>query len=559
MHLPATGEIAAQLPWLWPDARSLTVLAEPLSPATWQTLRRDPAALLLIQRLRSFRAASVESEANRPARFLEPRILETVVNWFEHDRGCWIDWRQPAVLPIYQTALAIAHHARIIANLTRCCDPVAAWTAGMLSPLGWFATAAADPSQIAACLVDPEYFVDPESTQIRHWGYDQSSIARRLARRWQLPDWLRLLVGHLDLSVETAEPLGSETRLFATVKLAILLADRAGYSLGLASRLEEGTLLASLKMETADLLVVSDRFRHVDFNEAFEPEWQDPRSVSGLPSLLKSAVKQRRAEASPFLEPLERDLDRMHRLLVRMRSNEAERLQTSKLAALAEFAAGASHEINNPLAVISGQSQYLLHRPVDDRQRSALESIVRQTQRIHSILAELMQFARPPQVRLERIAVADVVKAAVFQFQGLAGEMGVALDSAQAGIPISIDGDPKMLQTAIGCVVRNAIEAAAPGKGWVRVGIELTGGRVEIRVEDNGPGLTLEQQEHMFDPFYSGRPAGRGRGFGLPTAWRLTRELGGDVRYVPQNGPTCFTLSLPLPVSSGRDIERLSA
>ena len=53
-------------------------------------------------------------------------------------------------------------------------------------------------------------------------------------------------------------------------------------------------------------------------------------------------------------------------------------------------------------------------------------------------------------------------------------------------------------------------------------------------------------RDHLFDPFYSGRLAGRGRGFGLPTAWRLAREHGGDVRFDrPVEGPTRFILSLP--------------
>jgi signal transduction histidine kinase len=70
--------------------------------------------------------------------------------------------------------------------------------------------------------------------------------------------------------------------------------------------------------------------------------------------------------------------------------------------------------------------------------------------------------------------------------------------------------------------------------------------QLQIIVEDNGPGPSPQQAEHMFDPFYSGRPAGRGRGLGLPTAWRLAREHGGDVWFDPQpGGPTRFVLRLP--------------
>ena len=74
---------------------------------------------------------------------------------------------------------------------------------------------------------------------------------------------------------------------------------------------------------------------------------------------------------------------------------------------------------------------------------------------------------------------------------------------------------------------------------------------IELIVENNGPGPEAHQREHMFDPFYSGREAGRGRGLGLSIAWRLARQLGGDVRFEEASaGPTRFVLSLPVPASS---------
>ena len=556
MQVPAAGESAARWAWLWPDSHSLTALARTLSPATWPILRRDPGALLLVHRRSSAFANPHQPGVIDPERFLEPRVLETVVDWFQNDRGCWIDWRHPSVLPIYQSALAIAHHARLIASSTSCCDAEAAWTAGMLAPLGWFAMAALDPSLVSSCRTDPNFAADPLETQYRHWGLDHMAIARRLARRWQLPDWLGVAIGHGDLPVHLVEPVGSPPSLFAVVQLAILFADRAGYSLGLANGADEEDLCTRLHLEPNALMQLRDQFLAVDFAEAFDADWQDPREVEGLSAELRSAIARRRAEAAPFLAPLERDLDHLHRALVQQCNDEDERLRQSKLSALAEFAAGASHEINNPLAVISGQSQYLLYRNPDEQHRKALESIVRQTQRVHSILAELMQFARPPRIVPQRISLPETVKAATEAFRAMAEEAGVRLDCFAADVPVWIDGDPRQLQTAIGCLVRNAIEATATGNGWVRVGIELAGGRVEVRVEDSGPGIASVEREHLFDPFYSGRAAGRGRGLGLPTAWRLAKEHGGDVRHASGPGkPTRFVLSLPLPDKT----ERLSA
>ena len=70
---------------------------------------------------------------------------------------------------------------------------------------------------------------------------------------------------------------------------------------------------------------------------------------------------------------------------------------------------------------------------------------------------------------------------------------------------------------------------------------------LELIVEDNGSGPCPTIREHLFDPFFSGRSAGRGRGMGLPIAWRLARQQGGDVRFDGvEDGVTRFILSLPL-------------
>src|SRR5262249_15169925 len=86
-----------------------------------------------------------------------------------------------------------------------------------------------------------------------------------------------------------------------------------------------------------------------------------------------------------------------------------------------------------------------------------------------------------------------------------------------------------------------------PAEGWAGIRLETPAlDCLEVVVEDNGSGPGPVQREHLFDPFYSGRSAGRGRGLGLATAWRLAREQGGDVRFDPSlGGPTRFILSLP--------------
>src|SRR5262249_17338788 len=127
----------------------------------------------------------------------------------------------------------------------------------------------------------------------------------------------------------------------------------------------------------------------------------------------------------------------------------------------------------------------------------------------------------------------------------LAGQRNVRLLVTEPAAPLTLDADPNQAQVALRCLLRNAVEAA-PAEGWASARAEACGDPVELVVEDSGPGPGAAESEHLFDPFYSGRKAGRGRGLGLPTAWRLAREHGGDVRFdAAPRGPTRFTLRLP--------------
>jgi signal transduction histidine kinase len=95
--------------------------------------------------------------------------------------------------------------------------------------------------------------------------------------------------------------------------------------------------------------------------------------------------------------------------------------------------------------------------------------------------------------------------------------------------------------------VDEAESATSSRTRWAGVRLDATvPERLDFVVEDSGNGPGPAEREHLFDPFYSGRKAGRGRGLGLATAWRLAREHGGDVAFDSHTpGPTRFILSLP--------------
>ena len=231
---------------------------------------------------------------------------------------------------------------------------------------------------------------------------------------------------------------------------------------------------------------------------------------------------------------------------LRDQAGEAEdRLENAKLAALAEMAAGAGHEINNPLAVISGRAQLLLAEENDPRRRKYLETIVGQAQRIHRMIVDLMFFARPPAPDCRPVMISEVIERAIGSLRREADDTNVGLVVSVSPDCGSVNGDLGQLAGALECIVRNAIEASTEGNE-VRIGaVNGPNSTLIVKVCDSGSGISQEQRSHIFEPFYSGKSAGRGLGMGLPKAWRIVHSHGGEIVVESSAAGTTMTVQLP--------------
>ena len=225
------------------------------------------------------------------------------------------------------------------------------------------------------------------------------------------------------------------------------------------------------------------------------------------------------------------------------------RLTDAKMASLAEFAAGAGHEIHNPLATIAGRVQLLLLNESHPERRRSLGIILAQALRVRDMIGDLMLFARPPEPNPVSIDVQSAIAVACERLAPEADALGCCLRQSD-GPAVTACCDPDHLQVILAEIIRNGLEAAAAG-GTVHVDLRSEASRTIIEVQDSGDGWTPLDREHAFDPFYSGRQAGRGLGFGLSKCWRLLQMNGGNLSLpVDAAGITRVRIELPAKANS---------
>jgi signal transduction histidine kinase len=228
------------------------------------------------------------------------------------------------------------------------------------------------------------------------------------------------------------------------------------------------------------------------------------------------------------------------------------RLEREKLESLKELAYGASHEINNPLANIAARAQTLLDDEEDPERIRKLSAIHRQAMRAHEMISDLMLFARPPKLLAKTFDLTQLCARIVDELRDLAAERNVELSCLSEERKIEVSADETQIGVAIQAVVKNAVEAVGHG-GHVRMTVrpfDRAGqSYAQVAVCDDGPGISDDARRHIFDPFFSGREAGRGLGFGLSKCWRIVTDHGGEVVvHRPSSGGAEFIVVLPMKI-----------
>jgi PAS domain S-box-containing protein len=235
-----------------------------------------------------------------------------------------------------------------------------------------------------------------------------------------------------------------------------------------------------------------------------------------------------------------RDLDSLESINTQLQVSE-------RLAALGRITAGVAHEVKNPLNSMRLWLENLKESLPPDRDAGAQQAVQvldKEIDRLDAVVKRFLDFTRPVELKLEATNLAELLKDVVNVAQPQMQKAGVELEELLGnGVP-EVWADRDLLKQAVLNLVLNAVEAM-PAGGELRVELMRRGEMAEISVADTGRGIALENQQNIFQLFYTTRPGGSG--IGLATTFRIVQLHNGSIDFQSETGRgTTFRIELPL-------------
>jgi signal transduction histidine kinase len=266
--------------------------------------------------------------------------------------------------------------------------------------------------------------------------------------------------------------------------------------------------------------------------------------VVQLAAAFNEMARQLRAER----ESLEQRLRELERKTLELKATQQQLIHGEKLASVGRLSAGIAHEIGNPLTAIVGLLELLRAGGLDPSQSNEfLARIQRETERIHRIIRDLLDFSRrdpegeiaSQSADLEAV-VADAV--GLVRPQKESKEIEIAVD-IEPGLARVLGAQHRLTQVVLNLLL-NALDALE-GRGSIRIEVRRAERGCTLSVSDNGPGLPQQVLDRLFEPFTTTKPPGKGTGLGLAVCHALVESMGGSITaHNPPEGGARFEVRL---------------
>ena len=273
-----------------------------------------------------------------------------------------------------------------------------------------------------------------------------------------------------------------------------------------------------------------------------EENFKAAASIAGVVLQMASAWQKQQCFAERFANLIVRPKD------IPSQPAQPQPSKTDDLSAMIEMAAGAAHELNNPLSVISGRVQLLAETETDSEKKQVLQQIDKNAGEISLIIDELMSFARPQPPRPSQTNIKQILDEAT----ELAAQK---TNSKQLNVNIDIQDtcqdvfvDSAQIASAIANIFSNSIESYSENHGQIDVVAveDESTNCLKLSISDTGCGMDPQTLQKAIQPFFSAKPAGRKRGMGLAYAIRLIQLNNSSAKITSElDHGTKVTILLP--------------
>jgi signal transduction histidine kinase len=258
---------------------------------------------------------------------------------------------------------------------------------------------------------------------------------------------------------------------------------------------------------------------------------------------LQHAVDRLRA----YAVELQAEVAERRRAEEELQRTQAQLVQSARMAAVGELAAGVAHELNNPLTPVLGLAELVLKKDLlDDAARKDLSIIADEARRAREIVLNLLDFARQTEPHRQQARVNQTVQDTMALVRSQLESNGIVVEERyDPGLPLLLLDATRLKQVWLNLFV-NALQAMPRG-GCLAVTTERRDGKVAVRIADTGVGIPPSVLPHIFEPFYTTKPVGQGTGLGLSVSLGIIQDHGGSIEVDSQEGKgsTC-TVWLPV-------------
>jgi two-component system NtrC family sensor kinase len=249
-------------------------------------------------------------------------------------------------------------------------------------------------------------------------------------------------------------------------------------------------------------------------------------------------------------------VDELTDTTARLTRTQAQLVRSERMASVGRLSAGLAHEIGNPIAALMGMEDLLIDGGLSpEEQHDFLQRMRRETERIHTIIRDLLDFARPEEPKATgdesaaRAEVGRVVNDVVTLVRPQKHFRGVAVETkVDAALAVSMPAS-RLTQVLLNVLLNAGAALASTSRGGGQVEIRafaVDGRRVRIEVDDDGPGVAAKVRDRLFEPFVTTKEVGQGTGLGLAVCRGLVESAGGDIGFDPTfDGGARFYVVLP--------------